>query len=331
MDSSYIFRQLTAKQLSNPRPTIKTSEPLFVSSVPFVANPSLFPAFPFVSRFTTVGGQRLHFLDEGDGPPVVMVHGNPNWVYYWRNLIPALSDRFRCLAIDHIGCGFSDKPDDQHYNYTLARRIDDFTQWLEFVGVRENITLVAHDWGGMIACGFAIRHPESIAKLVMLNTAAFHLPPMKPVPWPLKLARTPFLGALLVRGLNAFSRGAVKACVTRRLMAADVAKAYCAPYDSWAHRIAVHRFVQDIPLKPGDPAWDTVTEIENGLAKLKDKPLFIGWGDRDFVFDKHFLAEWQARFNGEVHRFADCGHYILEDAAEELIPMIREFLLQPGH
>jgi len=257
-----------------------------------------------------------------------MVHGNPNWSYYWRNLIPALSDRFRCLAIDHIGCGLSDKPDDSQYDYTLAQRIADLESWLDQLGVNDNITLIAHDWGGMIACGFAVRHPERIAKLVMLNAGAFRLPTTKPVPWQLKLARTPVLGALLVRGCNAFSRGAVTSCVTRKPMSKEVGDAYCAPYDSWANRIAVHRFVQDIPLAPGDRAWDAVLEVERGLELLTRKRMLIGWGDRDFVFDHHFLAEWQRRFpDAELLRFPDCGHYILEDAAEELIPAIRNFLL----
>lgn len=293
-----------------------------------MAKNSSLPAFAFKPHLAEIGGHRLHYLDEGTGAPVVMVHGNPNWVYYWRNLIPALSDRFRCLAIDHIGCGLSDKPNDARYPYTLSRRIDDLEEWLDGLGVRENISIVAHDWGGMIACGYATRHPERIAKLVMLNTGAFPLPTTKPVPWQLKLARTPLLGAMLVRGFNAFSRGAVQSCVTRKPMPPDVAHAYCAPYDSWAHRIAVHRFVQDIPLKPGDHAWETVNNVANGLSSLSGKPMLLGWGDRDFVFDHHFLAEWQRRFpNAELHRFPDCGHYILEDAAEELIPAIRKFLV----
>lgn len=300
-----------------------------MSSVLPVAKNSSIPAFAFPPHFAEIGGHRLHYLDEGSGAPVVMVHGNPNWVYYWRNLIPALSDRFRCLAIDHIGCGLSDKPTDEKYPYTLSRRIDDLETWLDGLGVRENISFVAHDWGGMIACGYATRHPERIAKLVMLNTGAFPLPVTKPVPWQLKLARTPLLGAMLVRGFNAFSRGAVQSCVTRKPMPPDVAAAYCAPYDSWANRIAVHRFVQDIPLQPGDRAWDTVNNVADRLSLLSGKPMLLGWGDRDFVFDHHFLEEWQRRFpNAELHRFPDCGHYILEDAAEELIPAIRAFLVK---
>lgn len=285
------------------------------------------PHYPFESHWADLSGHRLHYLDEGSGPPVVMVHGNPNWSYYWRNLIPALSDRFRCLAIDHIGCGLSDKPDDAHYPYTLSQRINDLEAWLDQLGVTENITLIAHDWGGMIACGFAVRHPERISNLVMLNTGAFRLPKTKSVPWQLRLARTPLLGALLVRGFNAFSRGAVKSCVTRKPISKAVADGYCAPYDSWANRIAVHRFVQDIPLKSGDRAWDAVMEVEAGLSRLNGKRLLIGWGDRDFVFDHHFAAEWQRRFpDAEWLRFPAGGHYILEDAADELIPAIRNFL-----
>jgi cis-3-alkyl-4-acyloxetan-2-one decarboxylase len=288
-----------------------------------------YPRLPFPSHFADVGGHRLHYLDEGSGPPVVMLHGNPNWSYYWRNLIPALSDRFRCLACDHIGCGLSDKPGDDLYDYTLSQRVADLEAWLDGLGVRDNISLVVHDWGGMIGCAYATKYPERIRKLVVLNTGAFRLPATKPVPWPLRLARTPLLGATLVRGFNAFSRGAVRSCVTRKPMSQEVADAYCAPYDSWAHRIAVHRFVQDIPLKPSDRAWNTVVETEERLSSLADKPMLIGWGDRDFVFDHHFLAEWQRRFpKAELHRYADCGHYILEDAAEELIPHIREFLLR---
>ncbi|MDZ4686435.1 MAG: alpha/beta fold hydrolase [Planctomycetaceae bacterium] len=288
-----------------------------------------YPGFPFQSHFATVGGHRLHYLDEGRGSPVVMVHGNPNWSYYWRKLIPALSDRFRCLACDHIGCGLSDKPGDDRYDYTLSQRVADLNAWLDGLGVRDDISLVVHDWGGMIGFAYAARHPERIRKLVVLNTGAFRLSATKPVPWQLRLARTPLLGALLVRGFNAFSRGAVRSCVTRRPMPGEVAAAYCAPYDSWAHRIAVHRFVQDIPLKAGDRALSTVVQTEGRLQALTDKPMFIGWGDRDFVFDHHFLAEWQRRFpHAELHRYPDCGHYILEDAADELIPVIREFLVR---
>lgn len=268
----------------------------------------------------------MHYLDEGRGQTVVMLHGNPNWSYYYRHLVTALRDKYRCLVADHIGCGLSDKPGDTQYQYSLARRVADLELWLDKLEATRDLTLVVHDWGGMIGMAYATKYPERIKRLVVLNTGAFHLPQTKPVPWQLKMARG-LLGALLVRGFGAFSSGAVRSCVTRRPMTDDVGRAYCAPYDSWAHRIAVHRFVQDIPLKPGDRGYDLVSQVAGRLELLKNIPMMIGWGDRDFVFDEHFLQEWQQRFPAaELHRYPDCGHYILEDAGDELIPLIRAFL-----
>jgi haloalkane dehalogenase len=136
---------------------------------------------------------------------------------------------------------------------------------------------------------------------------------------------TPF-GPLLIRGLNGFSRGAVRYCVTRRSMSADVRAGYLEPYDSWANRVAVLRFVQDIPLTAADPSYALVRETQEGLGKLADKPMLICWGMRDFVFDADFLAEWERRFpKAEVHRYADAGHYVLEDV-EEVAPLVQGFL-----
>ena len=141
------------------------------------------------------------------------------------------------------------------------------------------------------------------------------------------LGATHGIGALLVRGANAFSRGAVRHCVARRPMSKAVAAGYLEPYDSWAHRIAVHRFVQDIPLEENDRAYPIMKKTGDALMNLADKPMLICWGLRDFVFDRHFLDEWIRRFpNAEVERFEDCGHYVLEDAAEEIIPLVRQFV-----
>lgn len=291
-----------------------------------MASQATYPNYDFTHHYADIGGQRMHYLDEGRGQTVVMLHGNPNWSFYYRNLVTALRDRYRCLVPDHIGCGLSDKPTDDSYEYSLQQRVSDLECWLDKVHATHNLTLVVHDWGGMIGMAYATRYPDRIRRLVVLNTGAFHLPATKPVPWQLRMARG-FLGAILVRGFNAFSQGAVQTCVTRQPMARDVGRAYCAPYNSWRNRIAVHRFVQDIPLKPGDRGYDLVTQVADRLDTLRDIPMLIGWGDRDFVFDEHFLNDWLKRFpEAELHRFPDCGHYILEDAAEELIPAIVKFL-----
>ncbi len=283
--------------------------------------------YPFQNNFLERNGLKYHYLDEGEGDPVVMVHGNPSWSFYYRNLARALRDRYRVIVPDHIGCGLSEKPADADYSYTLKSRIDDLEALLEHLDICERITLVVHDWGGMIGMGYAVRHPERIARLVILNTAAFHLPAEKEFPKALQICRDTAFGAFLVQRLNLFAVVAALVGCKRNPMPPKMRSAYCAPYNSAKNRIATLRFVQDIPLKPEDPGYDLITEIAIGLKQFAHLPMTICWGLKDFVFDHHFLKEWTVRFpDAEVHSFDDCGHYILEDAQDEVIPIIEQFL-----
>jgi haloalkane dehalogenase len=284
--------------------------------------------YPFERHWLDLDGLRYHYLDEGDGETVVAVHGNPTWSFYYRDLVKALGNDWRVVVPDHMGCGLSDKPSDEEYDYTLSRRILDFGALMDDLDLND-INLVVHDWGGMIGLGWAVRNPERIKRLVILNTAAFHLPKSKPFPWQLWMVRDTPLGPLMVRGFNAFSRGASRVACTRKALSKEVRDGYCAPYDSWRDRIATLRFVQDIPLRPGERGYDVVSDTAARLDDLSDRPVLVCWGDKDFVFDHHFLEEWMRIYpDAEVHRFPDCGHYILEDASEEIIPLIRRFLTE---
>jgi len=286
--------------------------------------------YPFKSNYLDLDGLMYHYLDEGTGPTVVMLHGNPSWSFYYRNLVKKLQDRFRCIVPDHIGCGLSDKPDDDCYDYTLPRRVNDLERLLDTLKLAEKITLVVHDWGGMIGMAYAVSHPERISRLVILNTGAFPLPKSKPFPLALKICRNTWLGTLLVRGFNAFSRGAALVGCKENPMSAELRALYQRPYDSWKNRIATLRFVQDIPLRPGDRNYDLICSVSDGINQFKNLPMLICWGEQDFVFDRHFLAEWQARFpQAELHRFPQAGHYILEDRQDEVISLINEFLQHP--
>jgi cis-3-alkyl-4-acyloxetan-2-one decarboxylase len=283
--------------------------------------------YPFRSNYFEINGLNYHYLDEGSGEPVVMVHGNPTWSFYYRNLIQSLSGSYRTIAPDHIGCGLSDKPDDSRYSYTLESRVNDLEKLLDHLDIKKDITLVLHDWGGMIGMAFASRYPDRIKRFVIMNTSCFHLPKGKPLPWQLHLFRNTCIGGFLVRGMNAFSRGAIHNCCTRKRLTPEIRNGYLAPYDSWNNRISVLRFVQDIPLKPEDPSYNIVSGVENGLDRFKNVPMLILWGEQDFVFDNDFRDGWIERFpDAEVHSYPSAGHYILEDADDLIIPVIKTFL-----
>ncbi len=281
--------------------------------------------YPFESRFVSIRGLQYHYLDEGQGDPLILLHGNPTWSFFYRDLIKGLRPDYRVLAPDHIGCGLSEKPADGDYPFTLQRRAEDLRDFLDTLGLKQNLSLVLHDWGGMIGMLYATRHPERVKRLIILNTSAFRLPREKPLPVSLRLSRTP-LGALLIRGLNAFSLGASYFCA-RKKMPSLVRQGYLAPYANWDQRRAVLRFVQDIPLNPSDSAYPLVAEVERNLSQFRDRPILICWGGKDFVFDRSFLNRWvQYLPQAEVHEFPEAGHYLLEDAAEEVLETILPFL-----
>ena len=278
--------------------------------------------YPFSSHTLQLERFRYHYLDEGSGETLLMIHGNPTWSFYYRNLIIGLRDSYRCVVPDHMGMGKSDKPQD--YQYTLSQHINNLERLVDHLGL-DDITLVVHDWGGAIGMGFAVRHPERIRRLVIFNTAAFL---SQKIPLSLTLCRIPGFGAIAIRGFNAFARIAIRwACVKQERMTAEVQAGYMEPYDSYANRIATLRFVQDIPMTPSASSYSVVQRIEKNLKLFQKHPVQIIWGANDFVFNEHFLNRWQEIFpQAEVHRIEDAGHYVVEDAYERILPFMKEFL-----
>ncbi|MFZ0430284.1 MAG: alpha/beta fold hydrolase [Acidobacteriota bacterium] len=284
------------------------------------------PLYAFESHFLDLGGICLHYLDEGLGEPVLLLHGNPSWSFMYRDLIRALRTDRRVIAPDHVGCGLSSRPSEERYTYTLSRRLADLETLIDSLDLPGPLSLVLHDWGGLIGMAFAVRHPERIARIVLLNTAGFRVPDGGSLHWTIRFCRRSRIGAFLMTYFNAFARGACR-LGSARGMSAAVRGGYLAPYRSVRDRLAVTRFVQDIPLQCGDPAFEIVDETERGLGRLRDRRLMICWGDRDFVFNEAFLMKWLDYFpDADVHRFSEAGHYVLEDAADDLIPLIKEFL-----
>lgn len=290
--------------------------------------------YPFDSHWMDLDGLKLHYIDEGpqdpaqkDAPVLLLLHGNPTWSFYYRNLILALRGQYRVIVPDHMGCGLSDKP--QAYTYTLSQHIENLSRLIEGLDLGK-IAMVIHDWGGAIGMGYATRHPEKMDRFVVLNTAAFYVPHC---PFRIRMCRWPGVGAFMVRGMNGFSLAAlIFATVRHRRFLKGVWAGYLAPYDSWEHRIAIHRFVQDIPLEDGHPTRQVLDEMESRLSLLRDRPMLILWGQKDWCFtEEHFLPKWREHFpTAQVRVLDKAGHYVVEDAWERMVPMIEEFMGRIG-
>jgi pimeloyl-ACP methyl ester carboxylesterase len=293
------------------------------------ANPSEVPGwlsrlYPFAPKsFKTPQGAKMSYLDEG--PPrdeaVVMLHGNPTWSFFYRDLVRDLCPGCRCIAPDHVGMGLSDKP--AKYDYRLLSRIADIEALADHLGLRK-IHLVVHDWGGAIGFGLAVRRPERIGKLVILNTAAF---PSTKIPKRIALCRTPLLGEFIVRGLNGFAEPATWMAMAGRRLSWEERKGYLYPYGGWAERIGVHRFIRDIPLEREHPSREALERIADRLPTLSRNAKLVVWGGRDFCFDDSFLSRWREIYpDARVERLERAGHYVLEDAGAEARGLISKFL-----
>ena len=279
--------------------------------------------YPFSSHHIELSsGHKLHYIDEGAGDVVLFVHGNPTWSFAWRRFVQGLCPQYRTIAIDHLGCGLSDKPQD--FEYRLANHVENLVELIERLDLR-NINLVMHDWGGAIGSGAAVRMPERFRRFVYMNTAAF-LSPL--IPLRIAVCRIPFLGTFALRGLNAFSRAAIYMAIEKpERMTPAIKAGFLAPYDSWANRVAVQNFVADIPLRAGHPSFETLSRIDAGIGQFEKHPMLLVWGTRDWCFTTEFLAEFERRFpEAEVCRIEDAGHYVFEDAHEIAIPRLQQFL-----
>ncbi|MDR0417956.1 MAG: alpha/beta fold hydrolase [Puniceicoccales bacterium] len=278
--------------------------------------------YPFKSHFLDVGGgNRIHYVDEGKGDAIVMFHGNPTWSFYYRNLIQELRSTFRCIGIDNMGCGLSDKP--QKYAYRLADHIANAQKVIEHLKLGR-FHFAMHDWGCAIGMALAERWPERIESLIIMNGAAFH---SSRIPFRIALCKLPLVGDLLVRGLNAFVLGA-NFMATAKGLDSVIAKGYRFPYDSWKNRIALRKFITDIPLNTKHSSWETLTKVEDALFLLSQKKILILWGNCDFCFTEWFLEEWKKFFYGAyVVCYEEAGHYVLEDMKNEAIATIRNFMI----
>jgi len=281
-------------------------------------------SFPYESQFVDANGTRLHYVDEGprDAPPVLMLHGNPTWSYMYRVPIRMLSDAgHRCVAFDHMGFGASAKPA-RPGDYTLARHVDNAVALIEALDLSE-ITLVAHDWGGPIGLGAALRVRERLRALALMNTWAWELPSFLP-PF-LREFRTDGMGEILALAGNLFVES-IPGGMARRDPDPVMMDAYRAPFPDYWSRLGTLAFPRDIPLSERDESAALMGRIHDGLAGL-DLPTLLIWGMRDRVFRPVFLDQWRELFPGaRVVELEDAAHYLVEDQPEPIARELADFL-----
>jgi haloalkane dehalogenase len=264
----------------------------------------------------------MHYLDEGSGKPLLMVHGNPTWSFYFRNLVQEFRPRQRVVVPDHIGCGLSDKP--QHYRYTMARHVANLESLVLSLDLRD-IDLLVHDWGGPIGLSVATRHPDRFSRIIITNTAAFrsnHLPRL------LWLARLPLLGEILIRGFNAFVQATLVTATARpERFRGALRQGFLLPYNNWRNRIATARFVQDIPTNVHHSSWPDLVQLERGLPRLASKPMLLLWGERDWCFTTKMRDQFRDIFpHAQSIGLPGAHHLLFEDEPEACLEAVREFL-----
>lgn len=270
--------------------------------------------FPFQSRFIEIDGCRVHYVDEGDGPPILFVHGNPTWSFLYRDIIGLLKERFRCIAIDHPGFGLSTaRPG---YGFMPAEHTDVLAHFIHELDLRE-LTVMGQDWGGPIGLGAAARQPERIAALVIANTWAW---PMTHRPYFQVFSRTiggP-IGHWLIHRYNAFVELAMPMGTVRTKVTKRIVDHYRAPFATPSARKPTWIFPRQIL-----HARDYLAEVERGLEKLADRPVLILWGTADSAFRGKERRRFERSFPD--HRtvlLPGVGHYVQEDAPAEVADAI---------
>lgn len=279
--------------------------------------------YPFQSNYFETSHGRLHYVDEGprdSKKTIVCVHGNPTWSFYYRSIIQEFRGETRSIAVDHLGCGLSDKP--QGYDYCLANHTKNLVDLIDSLDLK-NIVLVVHDWGGAIGLGAAVARSPKIAQMLILNTGAF---PPPYIPYRISVLKTPLLGSAAIRYCNAFAWPATWMAIDRLPTLSSAARdGLLYPYRSYHDRVAINGFVQDIPLSSKHKTWTVLESLEQNLPTLSQKPTTIVWGMKDWCFT---AAQCMTRIKqllpqSKTRELSDVGHYVMEEASSEVNEELR--------
>jgi len=275
--------------------------------------------YPFESNFHEIETEKMHYIDQGSGEKTyIMIHGNPTWSFYYRNLIKDLSKNARVIAIDHLNCGLSSRSE-KFYRYN--DRIEHIINLIESLELN-NLCIIGHDWGGAISVGVATRLPNKTKSLVLMNTACF---PSDNIPKRIAMCRLPVLGTFLNQVSNGFLLSSL-VMGTSLGLGSLVKKGYLYPYKKSDGRKAIDDFVKDIPMETDHPSYAVMKEVGDKSQEL-EIPVLLLWGEDDFCFDMQFYHQMKSHFkNVESYSFKNVGHYVLEDAYDGCFKKISEFI-----
>jgi len=274
--------------------------------------------FPFESRFADVGGAQVHYIDEGQGPVLLCLHGNPTWSFLYRHIVNGLRDQFRCIALDYPGFGLSTPP--AGYRYTTAEHARVVEGFIEQLDLRD-VTLMVQDWGGPIGFWVATRHPDRFRSFVVGNTWAWPISGDRPTEWFSKTLGSAGLGEALVKRADIFTNAFMRGGIRRKKLTVDERFMYQRPHPTPESREPLHMMPKEIL-----GARDLLAEVEDGLRQVADKPALIVWGDKDPAFREPQRLRWERTFpNHRTVILRGASHYIHEDAPDEIVAAIKEW------
>jgi pimeloyl-ACP methyl ester carboxylesterase len=280
--------------------------------------------FPFQPRYAQVAADvRLHYVEEGAGEPVLMLHGNPTWSYLYRRFIPPVAEAgFRAIAVDHMGFGRSDRPPG-HRRYTMRSHVDNLLAFIRELDLRD-LTLVMQDWGGPIGFGAAVEEPDRVARLVIMNTGVGVFPSGTPMPFH-EPFRTRGLGEMLGLGANLFVE-AMFGGMRPESATPLVAEAYRAPFPDYYSRVPILAFARDFPIGHEHPTAAYMHEVAEKVPGLV-RPTLVVWGMQDRAFPPMLLEVWRNLYpHAEVLDLPEARHYLQEDEPEAITARLVEFL-----
>jgi haloalkane dehalogenase len=281
-------------------------------------------AFPFEPRYARVADDvRLHYVEEGAGQPVLMLHGNPTWSFLYRRFIPPIAEAgFRAIAVDHMGFGRSDRPPG-HQRYTMRAHVENLLAFIRSLDLVD-LTLVMQDWGGPIGFGAAVEEPDRVARLVIMNTGVGVFPSGTPMPFH-EPFRTRGLGELLGLGANLFVE-AMFSGMRQESATPLVAEAYRAPFPDYYSRVPILAFARDVPIGHEHPTARYMHEVAEKLPGLV-RPTLVVWAMQDRTLPPFLLDVWRGMYpHAEVLELPDARHYLQEDEPEAITARIVEFL-----